>query len=57
MKPSNKKQDSTHQQLEAKLRKRLDEKAILASQIQRLRQKIVLLENRIDRITILLNDN
>jgi len=56
MKPSNKKQDSTHQQLEAKLRKRLDEKAILASQIHRLRQKIVLLENRIDRITILLND-
>lgn len=42
--------------LEAKLQKRLDEKLLIEQRIQRLRQSVILLENKIDRITILLNE-
>ncbi len=50
------KQDSQIQTLEAKLQKRLDEKFLVEQRITRLRQNVVILENKIDRIKILIND-
>jgi hypothetical protein len=42
--------------LEAKLQKRIDEKLHIEQRIQRLRKNAVILENKIDRIKILLHD-
>lgn len=50
------KQDLQTQVLQAKLQKRLDEKLLIEARIRRLRQKAVSLENKIDRITIKLNE-
>ena len=50
------KPNSQTQMLEAKLQKRIDEKLHIEQRIQRLRKNAVILENKIDRIKILLHD-
>ena len=56
MKPNSQTQ-MLEQMLEAKLQKRIDEKLHIEQRIQRLRKNAVILENKIDRIKILVHES